>query len=155
QSAQVELLDLNALARSTCNLLSYDKRLRGIATEVDLDTQIPAVIGVPDHLTQVLINLLLNAADALAGVHDRPRRITVRTRQVAGSVELLVIDNGCGMPPAVLERAFEEAFTTKPRGAGTGIGLFMCKALINAGGGAIELASLPNAGTTVTVRLSG
>jgi signal transduction histidine kinase len=155
QSAQVELLDLNGLVRSTCNLLSYDKRLGGIASEVDLDTQIPAVVAVPDHLTQVLINLLLNAADALAEVHDRPRRITVRTRLQQGSVEMLVIDNGCGMTPTVLERAFEEAFTTKERGAGTGIGLFMCKTLLNAGGGAIELDSQPDSGTTVTVRLSG
>jgi two-component system, NtrC family, sensor kinase len=155
QSAQVELLDLNVLVRSTCNLLSYDKRLRGITTSLDLDTQIPAVVGVPDHLTQVLINLLLNAADALTDTQDRARAITVCTRLHQGAVELRVTDTGCGMSPAVLERAFDEAFTTKQRGAGTGIGLFMCKALITAGGGAIELASKQAVGTTVTVRLSG
>lgn len=155
QSAQVELLDLNSLVRSTSNLISYDKRLRGIGLALDLDTQIPAIDGVPDHLTQVLINLLLNAADALAGVTDRPRAITVGTRVRRGAVELVVTDNGCGMTPDVRARAFDEAFTTKERGAGTGIGLFMCKALINAGGGSIDLESTPNQGTTVTVRLSG
>ncbi len=155
QSAQVELLDLNTLVRSTCNLLSYDKRLRGIASELDLDTQIPAVVGVPDHLTQVLINLVLNAADALRPVSDRIRAITVRTRRHDGAVELQVIDNGCGMSAEVRERAFEEAFTTKERGAGTGIGLFMCKSLIDAGGGTIDLDSQQDVGTTVTVRLSG
>ncbi len=155
QSAQVELLDLNTLVRSTTSLISYDKRMRGIALALDLDTQIPAVEGVPDHLTQVLINLLLNAADALDIVAGRPRTITVGTRLRQGAVELVVADNGCGMTPDVLSRAFEEAFTTKARGAGTGIGLFMCKALINQGGGSIDIESAPNQGTTVTVRLSG
>lgn len=153
QSAQAELLDLNVLARGTCNLLSYDKRLRGITLAYDLDSQIPAVHGVPDHLTQVLINLLLNAADALAGVHDRTRTIAVRTGTADGSVLLQVTDNGCGMTSGVRARAFEEAFTTKKNGGGTGIGLFMCKALVTAGGGSIDLDTAPGEGTTVTVRL--
>jgi signal transduction histidine kinase len=153
QSAQPELLDLNTLARNTCSLLSYDKRFSGVALRLDLDTQAAAVTAVPDHLTQVLINLLINAADALADVRDRAREIVVATEGRDDEVLLRVTDNGCGMTREVQARAFDEAFTTKGPGRGSGIGLFMCKSLIAAGGGSIDLASAPGVGTTVTVRL--
>lgn len=153
QSAQPELLDVNTLVRNTCSLLSYDKRFAGIELRLELDTQAAAVNAVPDHVTQVLINLLINAADALAGIEARPREIVVATEGRDREVLLRVTDNGCGMTRDVQARAFDEAFTTKGPGRGSGIGLFMCKALITAAGGGIDLASAPGVGTTVTVRL--
>lgn len=113
----------------------------------------PAAWAVPDHVTQVVMNLLLNAADALAEAPDADSHIVVSTGVAGELVRLEVADNGCGMAPEVLARAFDEAFTTKPVGRGSGIGLFMCKALVERGGGRIAIASAPGAGTRVEVDL--
>jgi signal transduction histidine kinase len=153
-SPEPELLDLNALVQSTGNFICYDKRFRGIEFEYRLDHDLPAVTGVADHITQVLMNLLINAADAMEGVTEgNPGKITVATTLTGDEVRLDVIDSGHGMTPEVMARAFEESFTTKPAGKGRGIGLFLCKTLIEQAGGRIELASVPAHGTTVSLFL--
>jgi two-component system, NtrC family, sensor kinase len=148
-----ELLDLNALIRNTCSFISYDSRFRGIELALDLDHDLPAVHAVADHLTQVLMNLLINAADALGGVGGRKPAIRVATRVVDGEVLIIVTDNGHGMEAAVLSQIFKESFTTKPPDIGRGLGLFLCKALIEENHGRIELQSTPGAGTTARVSL--
>lgn len=152
QPSEPQLLDLNAVVESTCAFARYDARLRALQLDLDLDRQIPAVHAVGDHLTQVLMNLLMNAADAIcdAGV---PGRLRVATRRADGAVLLVVCDNGSGMDGAVQARAFEEFFTTKPKGRGCGIGLALSRRLLREVGGHIELASQPGQGTVVTVRL--
>ena len=149
-----ELLDLNALVRSTCGFIRYDKRFRGMEFDFALDADLPAISAVADHLTQILMNLLLNAADATEGITDPTRvRIRVATRRVGDALHLSVTDFGRGMTPDVLARAFDESFTTKPATRGRGIGLFVCKSLIEKFGGRIELASVPGEGTTATVEI--
>ncbi len=148
-----ELLDLNALVRSTCKFIGYDQRLRNVDVALDLDHELPAVNAIADHLTQVLMNLLINAADALAGVTDPKPTIRVATRPAADGVTLTVVDNGHGMDAAVLARAFEESFSTKPPDKGRGLGLFLCRALLERDGAAIDIASAPGAGATVTIHL--
>ena len=148
-STEPEWTDLNALARNTCAFVSYDKRFRDVRLDVALDPSIPAAWAVADHATQVLMNLLLNAADAVSGA--AVKQIRVATRAAGERVELSVADTGQGMAPEVLARAFEEGFTTKAEGSG--IGLFMCRTLIERGGGNIALESRVGAGTTVTVSL--
>lgn len=151
-SPEPALLDLNVLVRSTCGFIRYDKRFRGIEFEEDLAPQLPAVTAVSDHVTQILMNLLLNSADALEGVTDAARlRIRVSTRVAGDEVQLSVTDHGRGMTPDVLARAFDESFTTKPPARGRGIGLFICKSLIEKIDGRIELASVPGEGTTATI----
>ena len=153
-SPEPQLLDLNALVRSTCSFICYDKRFRGIRLDLDLDAALPAVNSVADHLTQVLMNLMINAADAMpGGASGQAPCIRVATRQVEGGVRVTLQDNGHGMTPAVLAKAFEESFTTKPAGRGRGIGLFLCKTLMEEAGGRIELASMPGTGTTATLFL--
>jgi signal transduction histidine kinase len=153
-SPEPELLDLNALVRATCGFIRYDKRFRGIEFEPVLDAHLPAVTAVADHLTQILMNLLLNAADATEGITDPSRlRIRVTTHAVGDTVHLSVTDFGRGMTPDVLARAFDESFTTKPATRGRGIGLFVCKSLIEKFGGRIELASVSGEGTTATVEI--
>jgi len=153
-SPVAELLDLNALVRSTCGFIRYDKRFRGIEFEQVLDPNLPAVKVVGDHLTQILMNLLLNAADAVEGIADPARlRIRVATHAVGDTVHLTVTDFGRGMAPDVLARAFDESFTTKPATRGRGIGLFVCKTLIEKAAGRIELASIAGEGTTATVEI--
>ena len=154
RSPHPELLDLNALIRSTCGFVRYDKRFRGINFEQALAHDLPAVTAVSDHITQILLNLLFNAADATDHIIvPAIRSIRVATRIADGEVLLTVADNGRGMTPDVLARAFDESFTTKPTGLGRGIGLFVCKSLIEKARGRIELASIPGSGTTVTVCL--
>jgi len=151
-SPEPELLNLNALIRSTSGFIRYDKRFRSIEFEEALAPDLPAITAVADHVTQILMNLLINAADALERISDPGRqRIRIATRVVGDEVLLSVTDNGCGMTPDVLTKAFDESFTTKPAGRGRGIGLFVCKSLIEKSGGRIELSSTPGEGTTATI----
>ncbi len=155
-SPDPELLDLNALVQSTGSFISYDKRFRGIEFEYELDHGLPAITAVADHLTQVLMNLLINAADAMSEVaRDGHARIRVSTRMSGGDIGISIADTGHGMTPEVMARAFEESFTTKPVGQGRGIGLYLCKTLIEQTGGRIELASVDGEGTTVSLLLPG
>jgi two-component system, NtrC family, sensor kinase len=151
--AESELLNLNELVQTTCNFVRYDKRLRRADLVLDLDRHLPAVRAVADHLMQVLMNLLINAADALEDSTDRKPTIEVSTRLVDGEVSLSVRDNGHGMNTTVLAQAFRRSFTTKPAGKGRGIGLYLCKKLVEESGGHMELASSPGAGTTACVKL--
>jgi C4-dicarboxylate-specific signal transduction histidine kinase len=148
-----ELLNLNELVQTTCSFVRYDKRFRKASLVTELDRGLPALQAVSDHLTQVLMNLLINAADALEHVDDRERAIRVRTQHCDGEILLTVQDNGHGMSADVLAQAFEQAFTTKPAGRGRGIGLYLCKKLIEETGGHIELESRAGAGTVARVRL--
>jgi signal transduction histidine kinase len=153
-SPQPELLDLNQLVQTTGSFIRFDPRFRGIEFDYALDPELPALTGVADHVTQVLMNLLINAADALEQTpRDGRARIVVRTCRADGGVRLEVTDTGHGMSPEVMARAFEEAFSTKPAGKGRGIGLFLCKTLIEQSGGQIELASTVGTGTTVSLYL--
>jgi two-component system NtrC family sensor kinase len=152
QSSQMQWMDVNGLLRRTCNFVSYDQRLRGVDVDLDLDSQLPAFYGVPDEVSQIIMNLLLNAADAVSSVVGRRARVELSSRFDADTLVLTVSDNGEGMTEATRARAFEEGFTTKSKGSG--MGLFICKSLIEARGGTIELASTHGAGSTVRVRLS-
>lgn len=152
-SLQPGLVDLNEVVRSTCTFLGYDKRLRSVDVTLELDAQLPAVYAVSGHVIQVLMNLLINAADALETLPTDDRHITVKTQVGDGEVLLTVTDNGCGMNDATFERAFEEAFTTKPAGKGSGIGLFMCRMLMHEMEGDVELHSQVGRGTVATVHL--
>jgi signal transduction histidine kinase len=153
QSTEAQLLDLNGLVRSTCNFITFDRRFGSVELRTDLDAQLPAVHAVGDHLTQVLMNLLINAADALSDVRDRRPTIVVSTMQAGARVLLKVADNGHGMDDEVRARAFDEFFTTKPAGRGSGLGLSLCRSLIEQAGGNIRIDSEPGGGTTITVEL--
>jgi len=152
QPAERQLLDLNGLVENACGFARYDRRLRKVAVELALDRRLPAVHAVGDHLTQVLMNLLTNAGDAIAeaGVAGRVR---VATQREGAAVLLTVADNGTGMDERTRGRAFDEFFTTKPRGGGCGIGLALSRRLLRESGGDIALESQPGQGTRVTVCL--
>lgn len=153
RSPQPQLLDLNAIVRNTCGFVRYDKRFSGVDLTVDLASHLRAIRAVPDHITQILMNVLINAADALVDVKGRRPAIRVRTSVANGEVVATVEDNGHGMAPEVLSQVFLEYFTTKPVESGGGLGLFLCKVLIEESGGRIEIDSRPDAGTTVSLHL--
>ena len=153
QSAEPELLDLNSLVRSTAKFISFDRRFSFIDMVLNLDPQLPAVYGVGDHITQVIMNLLINAADAAEGRTEPKPRIIMSTGRSGDGVAVMVTDNGSGMDQATLSRVFEEYFTTKPLGKGSGIGMAVSKSLIESGSGNIGIESEPGIGTTVTIWL--
>ncbi|OGB23097.1 MAG: hypothetical protein A3I66_08785 [Burkholderiales bacterium RIFCSPLOWO2_02_FULL_57_36] len=149
QTVEPQLLDLNGLLRSASALMRYDKRSRRIALNFNLDSQLPAFYGVADQATQVIMNLLVNAMDALEEVFDRPPSITIATRAQNGQVRLSIEDNGCGMDSATLARVFEAFFTTKAVGHGTGLGLSLCYSIMQKNGGSISIDSTLGRGTCV------
>lgn len=151
QPAERQLLDLNELVRTSAGLMGYDKRMHRVSLRLDLDNQLPAIYGVADQITQVIMNLLINAADALEPVEEHPREITLHSEASGGKVCLSVSDNGCGMDRDTLDRAFDAFFTTKSRG--TGLGLSLCYSIITSHGGTIEIDSAPGKGTRVQVIL--
>lgn len=153
QSQEAELLDLNGLLRSTANFVRFDRRFRLLELELALDPNLPAVLAVADHLVQVAMNLLINAADALEGRTDPKPLIRVVTGAREGWVFFEIVDNGSGIRPELLDRIFDERFTTKGPGRGSGLGLGLCRALVRKLDGDITITSIAGAGTTATVKL--
>ncbi|MDB5953716.1 ATP-binding protein [Ramlibacter sp.] len=152
-AAQWQLASVNQIVTHTLALLRYEPRLDGVTVTTTLDPQLPAAMAFADRLMQMLTNLVVNAADATAGLAPHTARIAISTRPDEGGILLVVDDNGCGMPPEVVVRAFEPLFTTKPAGRGTGLGLPLCRSVVQAHGGRISLALRPGGGTRVTVWL--
>jgi len=147
------LLDLNQLVRSGVNLLRFDPRWRDIMVQLSLDHNIPAIHGSADQLTQVLFNLLMNAADACENLPDRKPSIDVSTFPENGQVCMTVADNGCGMDDDVEAHAFDPFFSTKAPGKGIGLGLGLCRNLIEEHGGNCDIETRAGAGTTIQVCL--
>jgi signal transduction histidine kinase len=150
-TAESQLLDLNAIVRSTSRLIRYDKRLGPIDLQLELDPHLPAIQGTADQLTQLIINLLINAMDALQAVDGRMPAILIQTGADAERAWMFVNDNGCGMTAQTLSHVFEAFFTTKVVGQGTGLGLSLCYAIVKAHEGSIDIQSTPGAGTQVQV----
>jgi PAS domain S-box-containing protein len=145
-------VQLNHVIEDALRLIAYGLYSGGVEIERDLAADLSPVSGNPDELTQVFTNLLVNAEQALSGIETK-RRITVRTRSTNGhSVVAEIIDTGPGIPDDVRDRVFEPFFTTKPVGSGTGIGLSVCRGIVLAHGGAIDVVSNP-LGTTIRLHL--
>ncbi|HEX5751807.1 MAG TPA: ATP-binding protein [Archangium sp.] len=130
-------------------------RLRGLgAVSLDVGPGLPPVRLGQRQLVQVLLNLLLNAADAVEdAVPARRAAIVVRARPVAGEVWLEVEDNGPGIPQEVLARLFEPFFTTKPPGKGTGLGLALCREYVSRAGGSLHAENRPQGGARFVLRV--
>ena len=146
---ETALVDLNELLRKEVELLRHTT-LQRIQVDLDLDEQLPKIPGAPSELGGAIMNLGVNAVDAMpeGGV------LAFRSRRLEnGWVELTVSDTGHGMPPQVLKRAMEPFFTTKPSGKGTGLGLARVYGTARAHGGTVDIQSEPGRGTTVTLRL--
>ena len=111
---------------------------KGVALHIEEPDLYPEVLGHEDQLEQVLINLMVNARDALLERQVAKPRIRVSQRVEAGQLCLLVEDNGGGIDPRLLERIFEPFFTTKPAGLGTGLGLSVSHSIVGAMGGRLE-----------------
>ena len=129
-------------------------RLRGGEVSLELAPGLPAVRLGQRHMVQVMVNLMINAADAVDQVEPaRSARITVRARPDAGGVVLQVDDNGPGIPQEVLARLFEPFFTTKPPGKGTGLGLALCREYVARVGGTLHAENQVGGGARFVLKL--
>jgi signal transduction histidine kinase len=145
----VVLVDLNRSLDDSLELLRH--LLKGtIRVEREYD-ELPRLRGHAGQLNQVFMNLLTNAAQALAGRQDGT--IWVRTRAAARAAVIEIRDNGPGITPDVLPRIFDPFFTTKEVGDGTGLGLSIVHGIVERHGGSIEVASVVGQGTTFTVSI--
>ena len=144
-----------ALARSL-SLLKYRFTKNQINVEKNLQADLPKVWVDDAQIEQVFTNLSLNAINAMAR-GDTLRIATSyhpkdpATRQAY--VQIVFEDTGCGIPPEVMEHVFEPFFTTRERGSGTGLGLFICHGIVQKHGGTIDVVSTPNVGTQFKVCL--
>jgi len=122
---------LNEVVRQALDIVTYPLRMDGVDVVLDLDPDLPVLVGDPHQLHQVVLNLITNAQDAMRGT-DGPRMMVVTTAfdVVSRHVSLEVSDTGPGIPPDVRSRLFEPFFTTKPQGQGTGLGLSLCKGIV-------------------------
>jgi two-component system NtrC family sensor kinase len=132
-------VDLNDVIRRTLSLTAYELKLKDIAVERELSGTLPEVSGDRHGLQQVVLNLVTNAAHAVAeNPRDRPREITVST-WFDGQVHLRVADTGPGIPDEFAQSVFTPFFTTKEPGKGTGLGLSIAYSIVESHGGQITL----------------
>jgi signal transduction histidine kinase len=146
-----EKLDLNQVALEALEFAGPEMRVRGLSLKSDLAGQLPPVEGNSIELQQVILNLIVNGAQAMAEIGDGPRELWLTTCTQDGFVELSVKDNGTGFDQKTMDRLFEPFFTTKPQG--TGMGLAINRTIIEAHGGRIWATSNDELGATFHVRL--
>jgi two-component system, NtrC family, sensor kinase len=154
------LVDLNQLVTETVRFVERSAALQQVEIATELDEDLPSLSVDPDLIKQVLINILVNAQQAI----DGPGRITVRSRvlpprKLVGAaeatpvVEIAISDTGCGISAANLQRIFDPFFTSKEVGKGTGLGLSVSYGIVRSHGGEIEVQSTVGEGTTFRILL--
>jgi signal transduction histidine kinase len=127
-------------------LVRHELERNDILLRTDLAARLPIIQGDSIQLQQVLLNLIVNAADALADVVDRSRELTIVTRPESVGVRVEVIDNGVGIEKEKLDSIFQPFYTTK--GNGMGLGLSISRSIIKNHGG--QLFAQPNYGSGTT-----
>lgn len=155
--------DLHEVVSDVVTLLAAQATRSGVEVDVQSSGGLPKVVGVRDHLHQVAVNLLLNAIHAAAKPVEMPERQRPRGRVIlrlfptsidgAAAACLEVMDDGCGIGHADLERVFDPFFTTKGPDQGSGLGLMICHRIVQDHDGRIEVESLDGRGSTFRVIL--
>ena len=154
QQPERQPVTLEELIAEVLDLAAYALRSAGIDVRVECEPGLPLIQADSDQLHQVLLNLVINAQQALLE-RAPPRRLTVSARHDArrGRILLSVADNGPGVSPELHSRVFEPYFTTKPMGVGTGVGLAVSQGMVEAHGGSLTLEDLPGGGARFVVTL--
>jgi PAS domain S-box-containing protein len=148
------VVGVNDLIREVTALTRHEMARRGVAVTLDLAAELPPVLGDRVQLQQVLLNLITNGADALERTPKKRRQLVVRSAEEAGGgVAVAVRDSGPGLDPADLARVFDAFFTTKP--GSLGMGLAICKSIVEAHGGRIGARPNDGPGTTFQFTLPG
>jgi len=146
-----EPLDLNRVLGETVNLLRSELIIRNVHLETSFPGNLPPVTGDKVQLQQVVLNLVLNAADAVAGAPADRRRIEVRAAPEGEGVRISVLDRGTGLSDEVREKIFNPFFTTKE--GGMGMGLAISRTIVEHHGGRIRAENRPEGGAAFHVEL--
>jgi len=149
-ATDVQAVQINDVIQNAVGLMTYDNRSQKISIELDLTQNLPRVKASPDKLHQVVVNLLVNAFDAMK---EQGNTIRISTIEDTGSISIKVEDNGAGMDPGVMDKIFEPFFTTKDVGKGTGLGLSVSHGIINSMNGNLFVESLPGKGATFKIEI--
>jgi signal transduction histidine kinase len=145
-------LDVNELIREVMTFVRADLKHHGITVRTELAEGLPRISAVRVQLQQVLLNLIANAVESLASIEDRARVLTVRSQKADGyGIVISVEDTGSGIEPKDLERIFEPFFSKKPEGMG--MGLSICRSIVEAHGGRITASPASPRGSIFQVRL--
>lgn len=162
-SGKKEATDINALADEYLRLAYHGLRAKDKSFNATLKTDFDEKIGkidiIPQDIGRVILNLINNAFYAVnerskMGVENYEPKVEVITRRANDTIEILVSDNGNGMPEHVKEKVFQPFFTTKPTGKGTGLGLSLSYDIITAHGGELKVETKEEVGTTFIIQLT-
>lgn len=144
-------LDVKALVEEVLRLVKGEMIARRIGIDVDVESAVPDVLGDRVQLQQVVLNLLINAFDAVRDMEPGDRRVRLRAGTTGGEVFVSVSDNGRALPDTAFEQMFEPFYTTKE--GGMGLGLTICQMIVSAHGGTLTAARNPDRGMTLSFRL--
>lgn len=147
-------INLNELIRDVTRLTQGQFQRHGVSIRSDLADDLPSVLADPIQLQQVILNLFMNAAEAMVSISDRERLVCVRSEKHDGGGALITVeDSGPGVEPEDAKRIFEAFFTTKAEGMG--MGLAICRSIVESHGGRITVAKAVPQGTVFQVTLPG
>jgi two-component system, LuxR family, sensor kinase FixL len=147
QELEMQPLELAQLVSEAVKLIATDAMNRKTTIGLEVDPDLPRVTGDRIHLQQVLLNLLVNGMDAMSTLPVADRHIIIRARRFDPQrVEIAVSDVGVGVPPGDSDRVFEPFHTTKQ--GGLGLGLAICRSIVDAHGGLISVQNNPDRGST-------
>ncbi len=146
-------VDLNTVIGTTLSLVSHKLKLMNVQVDCALDAALPHVLADGSQLQQVIMNLVLNGAEATRGKGSGHLRVATRALEEKKEVLLEVKDDGEGMSAELKERVFDPFFTTKDEGKGVGLGLAVVYGIVQAHQGEIEIESVPGSGTVFRVTL--
>jgi PAS domain S-box-containing protein len=150
-------IDINQPVENALMITGQQLLNHGISIVRNLSGGLPKILGDPNQLEQVFLNLISNARDAMEDSKGLKKELTITSSlaQDGGppSVVVTVKDSGVGIPPEILDKVLEPFFSTKPVGKGTGLGLSLCFSIIEAHGGRLEIESRPGEGTEVRIIL--
>jgi PAS domain S-box-containing protein len=142
-------VQLNDVIRKVARLVKPEANLHGCELRTALDSGLPEVLGDPDELQQVLVNLVVNSLDAMRQTPRHERRVTISTASIGhGSIQVSVQDRGLGISEDAQTQLFEKFFTTKSKGLG--MGLAITRSIIQAHGGTISGSNAPVGGAVFT-----
>ncbi len=151
EEAAHEPMRANELVQEVLRLMRSDLMNRGVTVETELAPGTPSMQGDRVQLQQVLLNLILNACDAMAGNPKGERVLTLRTEASAGEVRVIVADRGSGLSAEAMKRIFKPFYTTKKHGLG--LGLSVCTSIIASHKGELKAANNVQRGATFTIVL--
>lgn len=139
--SKMEVLDIRSIIETAIDVAGYGHKNDDLTMTYQVHENIPEIIADGDQITQVIINLIINAAHAIEGAAQAKGNVTVEAKRAKSGreVEISVTDTGPGIPENIRARIFEPFFTTKEVGDGTGIGLAFCHRIIHSHGGRIRL----------------